>query len=307
MDKEYYRKFYLGVEDRNLENFYYSSPSISWFNYQRKKVILRYFKKLEKGRKLNILDVGVGKGKILFEIQKKSVKAHNYYGIDVDELILDYPRSFTKRNSLKNFHFLNLDISKKGWSKKINKKFDLIILSEVIEHLFPEDQQIVLKEIEKILSPNGLFIITCPNKSCQIKKIIRILQKVPGIKNSLSKLGKFKGSKGHVAEPSFFGLERSASDFEIVKHGGFTFSYGNEIIDNNSFYFIMLLFLNSFFKFFLPFFCFDQYIVLKIKKIYKYRTCLDGRVSEKLIKSKFYQKILKKILPCESIMIICSK
>jgi len=222
MDKDYYENFYSNAGDTDLENFYYSSPSISWFYYQRKKVILKYFKNLEKERELNILDVGGGKGRALFEIQKRATKSNNYYEVDLDKLNLNYARAFTKNKGMANFHFLNIDISKEGWSKKINKKFDLIIFSEVIEHLFPLDQKIALKEIENLLSPEGLFIITCPNKSCLVKKVIRFFQKVPGINNSLNKLGEFKGLVGHVADPSFFQLKdltkNSMTPFYIGKN-----------------------------------------------------------------------------------------
>jgi 2-polyprenyl-3-methyl-5-hydroxy-6-metoxy-1,4-benzoquinol methylase len=265
MNKEYYTTFYSKEVDLDLENFYYSNPSESWFWYQRKKIILNYFKKLEKDKELNILDVGSGKGRSLFEINKKSSFKHNYYGIEVIKMISDYPNEYIKRKGMKNFHFLTMDVSKEGWSKKLGKKFDLIIFSEVIEHLFPEDQKKVLEEIKTLLSPMGILIITCPNKNCLIKKGIKLFQRIPLTKKYLKKLGDFNGSNGHVAEPSFLGLKELTKEFKEIEHGGFTFSYGNEILDNNAFYFLVFIILNSFFKKFLPSFCFDQYIILKKK------------------------------------------
>jgi SAM-dependent methyltransferase len=265
MGKEFYRNFYNKEVDLDLENFYYSSPSCSWFWHQRKKIILKYFEKIET-KKLNILDIGCGKGRSLFELNKKAKIKHNYHGVEVVDIIADYPRDYIKRKGMKNFSFLTLDVSQKGFAKKLNKKFDLIIFSEVIEHLFPEDQKIALNEIKELLSPNGILIITCPNKSCLIKKGIKFFQRIPLTKKYLDRLGDFNGSKAHVAEPTYSGLETITREFSEVEHGGFTFSYGNDLIDNNAFYFWILIMMNSFFKIFFPFWCFDQYIILKLKK-----------------------------------------
>ncbi len=49
-----------------------------------------------------------------------------------------------------------------NWPEEVcNIKYDIVIISEVIEHLF--DPEIVLKKIWSILNENGIMILTTPN------------------------------------------------------------------------------------------------------------------------------------------------
>lgn len=259
-----YRDFYEELPLDMNQLVKYESPSNSIFWNERKKLFLRKFEQLEKEKKINVLDVGCNTGKTLFELFRNEKNQNEYWGIDINKISLSFAKEYSSKLPPR-FHFEKIDISKPRWNKQLGKKFDLIIFSEVIEHLYPAHQEIVLKELQKLTSNKGVIIITCPNKSCIIKKIIRFGQQVPKLKKYISKLGKFEGLEGHVAEPSFLELNKivKRNGFEIIQHKGLTFSYGHKIIDDSAFLTCLFVFLNKFFGNIFPFWAFDQYIILK--------------------------------------------
>jgi 2-polyprenyl-3-methyl-5-hydroxy-6-metoxy-1,4-benzoquinol methylase len=243
----------------------YEDPSISLFWNERKKLFLSYLKRLEREAEvLNILDVGSAFGKALFELQRNEQYPHNYLGVDIDKEGIEFSKKYAA-NFPSRFNFRLQDISKPGWGKELNRKFDLIIFSEVIEHLYPKDQKIILQELSTLLSPRGILIITCPNKACLIKRIIRFGQRIPKLRKYLMTLGEFKGSEGHVGEPTFSELKKMTHEFIRIEHKGLTFTYGHEMIGKSTSLIILLLLLNKIFGSILPFWAFDQYIILKKK------------------------------------------
>ena len=251
-----YASFYgdFGIDSHELASC--RDPSVVVFFNERKKLFLRYFRKLErKKEKLNVLDVGCYTGKILFELFKHEIKKHEYWGIDLNKESIRFCEQYSSSNLPPRFHFKIINLAEKGWGKKLNKKFDLIIFSEVIEHLYSKDQKTALEELANLLSEEGILIITCPNKSCLIKRFLRIFRNL-------------KGSGGHVAEPSFSELKKIVKNFKIIKHKGLTFTYGHEKIGDSIFLMISLLILNKIFSSFFPFWAFDQYVILKKKPKY---------------------------------------
>ncbi|MCK9568358.1 methyltransferase domain-containing protein [Candidatus Pacearchaeota archaeon] len=244
----------------------YEEPSISLFWNERKMLFLSHLKKLEgEIGKLNILDVGSSFGKTLFELYHYEKQEHNYWGLDIHKEGINFSKKYSSKFPLR-FQFKIQDITKPGWGKELNKKFDLIIFSEVIEHLYPEDQEIVLRELSTLLSPKGILIITCPNKACLIKKIIHIGQRISPLRKYISTLGEFNGLEGHVGEPTFSELKKMTYEFKLIEHRGLTFTYGHEKIGRSTSLMILVLLLNKVFGALLPFWAFDQYIILKNKK-----------------------------------------
>lgn len=263
LDPKNYKSFYSGNLDISLLAEYYD-PSIAVFFNERKKLFLEQMRKLEqKEGKIKILDVGCYTGKTLFELLKHENKNNEYWGVDISRDSILFAKAYSFSNSLMNFHFRRINITEEGWSKSLKNKFDLIIFSEVIEHLTSEDQKIVLKELSFLLSEEGRIVITCPNRFCLIKKILRVSKKIPLLRNYINKIGEFKGSVGHLSEPSFLELKKMVKDFRILKQGGITFTYGNEKIGNSMILMIIFLVLNRIFRLFFPFWAFDQYIIVK--------------------------------------------
>jgi 2-polyprenyl-3-methyl-5-hydroxy-6-metoxy-1,4-benzoquinol methylase len=94
-----------------------------------------------------VLDIGCGAGHLLKIIKEKAPLA-NFYGVD----LIQYPEAthfeLIKQNLNDHFSFLAND-------------FDLIISTEVIEHL--ENPRLFLRELIKKTKPHGKIILTTPN------------------------------------------------------------------------------------------------------------------------------------------------
>jgi len=102
-----------------------------------------------KGKK--ILDFGCGSN--FSQITKRYKDAKEIVLID------RVGNNFTKNN----LKFINYKNNIKNIDKFLNnKKFDIIILSAVIEHL--EHPEKILKYLKKFLNPSGYFFLTAPSK-----------------------------------------------------------------------------------------------------------------------------------------------
>jgi SAM-dependent methyltransferase len=99
-----------------------------------------------------ILDIGCGSGTYLtYPIAKCFPEVH-VVGVDSDELSISFAQ---KSYPLPNLEFKLLDVLRE------DAKFDLIIASEVIEHV--EDPMGFLANLRSRLNPGGLLILTLPN------------------------------------------------------------------------------------------------------------------------------------------------
>lgn len=102
---------------------------------------------------LSILDAGCGDGNNLYILNK--YKKANIYGTDYNPLRI----SRAKRNH-PLINFFNIDLN----DLKTYNKFDVVILSQVLEHINNDD--LVLKNLYNSLKSNGILIIGVPNEGC---------------------------------------------------------------------------------------------------------------------------------------------
>ena len=126
--------------------------AIKFVHNNRLNNIITIIKKF-KIKNINLLDAGCGEGHLLEKLYKIE-KNNNYYGID----IVNHAINQTK----KRCPFANIKLGDIYKTKYPNKFFDIIICTEVLEHIF--EFKSVLKELRRILKPNGLLIITFPNE-----------------------------------------------------------------------------------------------------------------------------------------------
>lgn len=98
----------------------------------------------------SILDIGCATGYLAKVLKEKNCEI---WGIDKDDKVLEVAKKFCKKVYKIDVNNLN--------HLKIKKKFDYILVLDVIEHLtYPE---ICLKELKKILKIGGKIIISTPN------------------------------------------------------------------------------------------------------------------------------------------------
>ena len=98
----------------------------------------------------SVADIGCGNSRLLLELKKK--KNCQVFGIDVSSLVIDELNKIGIKGDI-------VDIESKDFN--LEKKFDCLILSEVLEHLrHPEDLILKLKKQTKYLLisiPNSAF------------------------------------------------------------------------------------------------------------------------------------------------------
>lgn len=127
------------------------TPSIFKFNayvYARYHQVLN---QVPRKKGIKILDIGCGDGVLLYLVsQKAKAKLH---GVDLDADSLKFAKNQVKAKF------------KKSTAEKLpfkSNQFDLVIATEIIEHLKNPDK--MLKEIQRVLKPKAKVIVTTPVK-----------------------------------------------------------------------------------------------------------------------------------------------
>ncbi|MDC0875768.1 bifunctional 2-polyprenyl-6-hydroxyphenol methylase/3-demethylubiquinol 3-O-methyltransferase UbiG [Candidatus Pelagibacter sp.] len=106
-------------------------------------------------KKINILDVGCGGGLLSEPMQRLGASVT---GIDASAKNIKIAKLHAKKNKLKiNYLCSSPEIL------KINKKFDVILNMEIVEHV--EDVQFFLKSCSNLLKKNGLMFVATINKT----------------------------------------------------------------------------------------------------------------------------------------------
>lgn len=119
---------------------------------RRAKII---FQNLNLRKSENILEVGCGRG-FYTSTLSKLYPSHQVCGVDISRKYLSVAKKKIKKQ---NALLIQADAEHLPFS---NNTFNRIIISEVLEHL-TEDQK-ALSEIFRVLKPNGIVLITVPNK-----------------------------------------------------------------------------------------------------------------------------------------------
>ena len=132
------------------------------FNPERIKYIrdntVKHFKLIDKDRpfkNLNILDIGCGGGLLS---EPMSRLGGNVTGIDASEKNIISAKTHAKQNNLNINYFCN---SPENF--KTNKKFDLVLNMEIVEHV--EDVNFFIKKSSELLKKNGLMFVATLNRT----------------------------------------------------------------------------------------------------------------------------------------------
>ena len=123
-----------------------------------KNSIIKHFKiKLSTRplKKINILDIGCGGGLLSEPMCKLGA---NVVGIDASKKNIEIAKFHAKKNNLKiNYICSSPEIL------KMEKKFDVILNMEIVEHV--EDINFFIKKSSELLKKNGLMFIATLNKT----------------------------------------------------------------------------------------------------------------------------------------------
>ena len=125
---------------------YIKDNIIQHFNIKSKNMPLK---------NINILDIGCGGG--LISVPMKILGA-NVVGIDASLKNINIAKTHSKKNNLKIKY-----ICSSPEKLKINKKFDVLLMLEIVEHV--DDINLFVKKSSKFLKKNGLMFIATLNKT----------------------------------------------------------------------------------------------------------------------------------------------
>lgn len=144
-------------EEAKLNSSYYNN---FWEKYKlnnedivRSLFIKRNLKKLKLGSSVEILDLGCGYG----WMSKFLTNFGKYTGVDFSKNAIE----FANKEFGIHGKFILADETSISLGLPEEKKFDIIVCSEVIEHVV--DQNSFIEQISMFLKPNGYLILTTPN------------------------------------------------------------------------------------------------------------------------------------------------
>lgn len=129
-----------------------------FFSYQLGRAIVNFvmhYKKDIEGTK--VLDYGCGPGFIVDRFLEKNA---DVYGVDMSP---ETVRSLNERIK-DNPHFRGCEIFDGSELPFPDDTFDVITVTEVVEHLLPHHIDIVLSELKRVLKPDGIMLMTTPNE-----------------------------------------------------------------------------------------------------------------------------------------------
>ena len=110
---------------------------------------------------LNCLDIGCGGGILSEKLRRLGA---NVTGIDASKSSIDIAKEHAKKSRLEiDYKCITTSELLEVKGEKALNKFDLVIASEVIEHVY--DRRIFLSDISNLCRPGGLVIFTTINNS----------------------------------------------------------------------------------------------------------------------------------------------
>lgn len=114
----------------------------------------RYALALELVKNKVVLDIGCGDG---YGSNLIAEHANEVFAMDIDKITINHAKASYKKVNLK---FVEGDIRS---IKFPDRTFDVVVCFETLEHV--EEHFIVLSEFKRILKPNGLLIMSTPDKT----------------------------------------------------------------------------------------------------------------------------------------------
>lgn len=138
------------------DRFWSECPDFSRYNpgaRHRRRLIVELLRGLP-GRRL--LDVGCGDGELLVWLRRALPGLTSLAGADLSS-------ETVKRNQARwpDMEFHTLDVARGSLQPAAGSGFDLVVCSEVIEHI--EDRRAVFQNLASMLEPGGHLLVTCPS------------------------------------------------------------------------------------------------------------------------------------------------
>jgi 2-polyprenyl-3-methyl-5-hydroxy-6-metoxy-1,4-benzoquinol methylase len=122
-------------------------------DYKIKKDVTNIITHIKNNKNVRILDLGCGDASRLFLLREKLGENAELFGLDIT-----FQSSIIKQAQNQNINLIRSNIE----SDNINfKPFDLIVMTQIIEHFIKPNE--VIKKINKLLKKNGSIVIETPS------------------------------------------------------------------------------------------------------------------------------------------------
>jgi len=152
-DAKYFEKH---VGDKHLADAYFTSKGLAPTEYTTRPLELADVKPGHR-----VLDVGCGRGEIVFQTAAIGATA---VGVDYADAALAIAKATQKKHSVEirdHTTFLQADATELPFD---DATFDRLFLLDVVEHLAPAELLQTLREVRRVLSPDGRLVVhTSPN------------------------------------------------------------------------------------------------------------------------------------------------
>lgn len=146
------------------------------------------FLKPKKGERM--IDLGCGIGLYTLTLKKKG---YDIEGVDLDKNKIKKANYISKKTGI-NAKFSVADIAHLPFK---NNEFDKVIFSDVLEHI--KEDTAALKEIARVLKPNGRLIITVPCNNKANREVMKEMGHCrPGY--SIKEIKKMAGKEGLIVK-----------------------------------------------------------------------------------------------------------
>jgi 2-polyprenyl-3-methyl-5-hydroxy-6-metoxy-1,4-benzoquinol methylase len=194
---------------------FYSTNFAKKLNPDTSKRLKRVFSILQSSKCRRLLDIGCGDGS--FSSTLKSY-CPEIYGVDI---AADAAKTATARG-IKTSQ-VNIDVEELPFQ---NSFFDAIYCGDVIEHMYDPDH--LLDEINRVLAPGGVCVITTPNLASWLNRLVLLFGYQPyNTEVSLKRnVGKFRAKaeevSGHIRVFPYKSLKELLEfhEFQIEKAVG---------------------------------------------------------------------------------------
>lgn len=156
-EDEFYKNFFIGNKKWNRASPNYDE-NLRWSVIENFLYFIEgYRTALSNNSKSNILDVGCGRGWL-----SNILSGHgNVIGIEPVKAVVEYGRRL----------FPGLDLRIGTTQNLIDEGhesyFDIIVCSEVIEHIADDKKAAFLNDLKRLLKENGFLILTTPRKDAE--------------------------------------------------------------------------------------------------------------------------------------------
>jgi trans-aconitate 2-methyltransferase len=125
----------------------------------RHRFILKELLKIGLKKNSSVLEIGCGIGSLTAFIANK-IPRGSILGADISPASIEYAKK--KYKDRKNIEFVTSDMS----DFNSNKKFDFVVLPDVLEHIPKENHFALFQTISKVIHDKSIVFINIPNPPC---------------------------------------------------------------------------------------------------------------------------------------------